>query len=355
MKKIAYIVLASILLLIGASTASHLLVLNSQDVYFGVGTYASASDLAASESEKDGVVQKTDGKSELAVTVMAITANRDGKILKCEIDCVGAAIGYSDTGAVSASPTYMTKRELGYDYGMSKYGIYSDFDGDGRVLEWFEQADAFKSVVVGKGLDEVEALLAEGGRGNSELITAGCTIAVSDFIYAFDNARKNLKLTEAKTEDEIALGIYTASAKLTDATADKGGSGEINVAIFGATVDNSGKVTSAMSDSVAYTAAFDNTGKPASDSSATIKCKRELAYDYGMSVYGIYSDLNGDGVVLEWFEQADVFDSKVVGLTSAELPSLVLDTGYGKDILTTAGCTINVSDFVKSANKALAD
>ena len=110
-----------------------------------------------------------------------------------------------------------------------------------------------------------------------------------------------------------------------------------------------------MSDSVAYTVSFDTAGKPAADSSASIKCKREMGYAYAMSVYGIYSDLNGDGIVLEWFEQADVFDSKVIGLTKADLPTLVLDTGYGKDILTASGCTINVSDFVKSANKALAD
>ena len=353
MKKIAYIVLASIILLLGASLASHLIVLNSQDVYLGVGTYASASDTAASESEKDGEIVKVDGKGELAVTAIAITVGRDGIITECKLDSINAAISYTDTGLGKAAANYMTKRELGYDYNMSKFGIYSDFDGDGRVLEWFEQADAFESVVVGKHIDEVDALLAEGGRGSEELITAGCTIAVSDIIHAFDEAKKNLKLTEAKLDDKLTLGIHAAGKIISDASATSSGSGEINVSIFGATLDADGKITSGMSDSVAYTAAFDTAGKPVSDSSASIKCKRALGYGYAMSVYGIYSDLNGDGKVLEWFEQADIFDSKVVGLDKNTLPEIIFEDGYGKEVLSTAGCTINVYDFVKSAKKAL--
>ena len=69
-----------------------------------------------------------------------------------------------------------------------------------------------------------------------------------------------------------------------------------------------------------------------------------------MSVYG--TDLNGDGTVKEWYEQADAFDAACAGLDKDGIAALAIETGYGAETLQTAGCTIHVSDMVKAAVKA---
>ena len=69
-----------------------------------------------------------------------------------------------------------------------------------------------------------------------------------------------------------------------------------------------------------------------------------------MASYG--KDLNGDGTVKEWFEQAAAFDAACKGKTAAEISALAVETGYGVEDLQTAGCTINVSNMIKAAVKA---
>ena len=68
-----------------------------------------------------------------------------------------------------------------------------------------------------------------------------------------------------------------------------------------------------------------------------------------MSAYG--TDLNGDGTVKEWFEQAAAFDAACIGKTAAEIASLMADNNYGVADLQSAGCTILVTGFVKAASK----
>ena len=66
-----------------------------------------------------------------------------------------------------------------------------------------------------------------------------------------------------------------------------------------------------------------------------------------MAAYG--TDLNGDGVVKEWNEQAAAFDAACVGKTAVEIEALVGADGYGVADLQTAGCTMAVSGFAKAA------
>ena len=342
MKKLACIVLAAVLLFLGASLASHLIVINNQDVYLGVGYTASASDIAASTD--------TAGKSELSLTAMAITVNRAGVILNCEVDAVQAQVSYTNTGVITASADYKTKYELGDSYGMGSNPYASDNDGDGVILEWYKQADAFEKTVEGKHLDEINALIAEG---NNELISADCTISVSDFVKAFDEARKNLKLVEASPDNNVAFAIRTTAGTPVDATDAASGYVELQSDIFAATVDAAGKITAAHSDTVTCKVSVDTAGKPALDTEASIQGKRAMGFDYGMSTNPYSQDNNGDGVILEWFEQADVFDAKVVGHDEASLITLVNESYYGNADVQTSGCTINIYSFIATAKKAL--
>ena len=69
-----------------------------------------------------------------------------------------------------------SKRELGANYGMVNYG--------GAAKEWFEQADAFNALCVGKTATEIKALCAADNYGTEEVKTAGCTILVNGLTKA---------------------------------------------------------------------------------------------------------------------------------------------------------------------------
>jgi len=124
----------------------------------------------------------TDGKSEFAITGAAVSFDKDGKVVSCELDAADIAVKYTAAGKAVPVSDFATKRELGDRYGMKAAGAKA---------EWYEQADAFEKVVEGKTVDEIKRLVAEGGRGVDEVITAGCTISVEDFVKAIEKAAKN--------------------------------------------------------------------------------------------------------------------------------------------------------------------
>ena len=81
------------------------------------------------------------------------------------------------------------------------------------------------------------------------------------------------------------------------------------------------------------------------DTAATFKTKMELGSAYGMAGK---VDNNDDGVMLEWFEQADAFAKYVVGKTGAEIKALQTKEAKGHQIsvdeeLLKAGCTIQIT------------
>ena len=54
----------------------------------------------------------------------------------------------------------------------------------GAAKEWFEQADAFNALCVGKTATEIKALCAADNYGTDEVKTAGCTILVNGLTKA---------------------------------------------------------------------------------------------------------------------------------------------------------------------------
>ena len=102
------------------------------------------------------------------VTYAAVTVDANGKIVACELDTASNTVNFTTDGKAVANNEFKTKYELGNDYNMVKYG--------GSAKEWFEQADAFEKVVVGKTLDEVKALVVNGDKGTDEVLTAGCRL-----------------------------------------------------------------------------------------------------------------------------------------------------------------------------------
>ena len=146
---------------------------------------------SSSGSVKNGTYIKTvsqsdagdsEGKTEFAFTSAAVSFDKNGKVISCELDAADIAVEYTSDGKAVPVSDFATKRELGDRYGMK---------AGGAKAEWYEQADTFEKVVEGKTTEEIKKLVGDGGRGTDEVISAGCTISVEDFVKAIEKAAKN--------------------------------------------------------------------------------------------------------------------------------------------------------------------
>ncbi len=297
------------------------------DLKFGLGVYTDVSKATDASDDKDG-----EGK--IAMTAAAVTVDAAGKIVSCVLDVAEYTVKYDLNGKAIANGEFKTKYEQGNSYNMKTYG--------GATLEWFEQADAFETVVAGKTLDEVKALVAEGNKGTDEVVNAGCTIMVNDFVLAIEKAYNNAADSKITAENTLKLGVFTEQT-LKDATEEKAGQNKLATTFYAAGVDASGKVVAASSDCVEVAFTFDFVGTSTYDLTKAVASKKEQGDGYNMKTYG--------GAALEWYEQAAAFDASTVGKTAAEITALMGDDNYGNADLKAAGCTILVNGFVKAASK----
>ena len=298
----------------------------TETLKLGLGIYTTATATDATE-DKDGQGQATS-------TIAAVVVDNEGKVVKAFIDCADNKVGYTFEGKAVANEAFTTKYEAGADYNMVAYG--------GATAEWFEQADAFCALIVGKTAEEILALVAEDNKGTEEVVNAGCTIYVSEFAKAVEKAIANATEANVTAENTLKLGVYT-SQTTTDANEDKAGSNKVATTAFVAAVDAEGKVVAATTDAVEVTFGFELDGTTTYDAASAILTKREQGDDYGMKAYG--------GSAKEWYEQADAFAAACVGKTAAEIADLMAEDYKGVEELQTAGCTIYVSDFVGAAVK----
>ena len=299
---------------------------SAASVKFGAGVYVSAPSATDATEDKNG-------SGKLDVTVAAVTVDADGKIVSCALDTASNTVGFTAEGKAVANDGFMTKYEFGADYNMVAYG--------GAVKEWFEQADAFEAIVVGKTLDEVKALVAEGDKGTEEVVNAGCTIMIGEFVGAIEKA---YNAAAAEVASDAVLNVKIATEQTcADADEDKDGSNKVSVYTFAAAEDAEGKVISASSDCVEVSFTFDANGASTLDTTKDVVSKKEQGDAYGMVAYG--------GAAKEWYEQAAAFDSACVGKTATEIASLIAEDGKGTEEVQSAGCTIYVTGFVKAASK----
>ena len=293
----------------------------------GLGVYTATPTTADASEDKEG-------QGKVAITAAVITVDAEGKVVACQLDTADLTVKFTADGKAVANDGFKTKYEQGKDYNMVTYG--------GAAKEWFEQADAFEAFVVGKTLDEIKALVAEGNKGNSDVIAAGCTIMIHEFVAAIDKAFANLTDSAATAESALKLGMNVEQTTA-DATEEKDGSNQVETTIFAAAVDAEGKVLVAASDCVQVKFTFTAAGASTLDTTKAISSKRELGANYGMVAYG--------GATKEWFEQADAFNALCVGKTATEIKALCAADNYGTDEVKTAGCTILVNGLTKAAAK----
>ncbi len=331
MKKLLSIVLSILMIISFASLAG---CGKAETLKFGLGLVSYIESAKSADGE-------TDGSAGATSTIAAVLVDGEGKIVKCVIDTIAPTLSFTSKGEFVQAGDFATKYEAGTNYGMVAYG--------GAKKEWFEQVDALTALVVGKTIQDVKALVATDGKGNDDVVTAGCTIIITDFITAIEKAVNNAADSAATADDTLKLGVIATQTGSKNATAEAEGVNEVDITVT-ATALKDGKVTAAKTDAIQVVVNFNNKGVPSTKAEATITTKLEAGENYGMAKYG--QDLNGDGTVKEWFEQAAAFDAACVGKTADEISALAVDTGYGVDSLQTAGCTMNVSDMIKAAVKA---
>ena len=293
----------------------------------GLGVYTNVSKAASADADNDG-------QGKVAVTAAVITADAEGKVVACQLDTADLTVKYTAEGQAVANAGFKTKYEQGKDYNMVAYG--------GAAKEWFEQADAFETLVAGKTLAEIKALVAEGDKGTDEVVNAGCTIMINEFVGAIEKAFANLADTEATASTALKLGMNVEQSTK-DATDEKDGQNQVETTIFAAAVDAEGKVVAAASDCVQVKFTFNAKGESTYDLTKAVSSKREQGDKYGMVAYG--------GAAKEWFEQADAFNALTVGKTASEITALCAADNYGTDEVKTAGCTILVNGLTKAAAK----
>ncbi|MDD5901686.1 MAG: hypothetical protein PUC73_12425 [Lachnospiraceae bacterium] len=330
MKKLLCVSLCATMVLAAAGCKKET---KEETLKFGLGVYNNISQASNAEADANG-----QGKINSAIAV--VTVDAAGKIVACQLDTSQIAVAYTAEGKAVANESFATKYELREGYNMK---------GSSAIgKEWYEQVDALETVICGKTLDEVKALVAEGNTGTDEVVNAGCTIKIHELVGAIEKAYNNAVASEATASCTLKVGADTAQS-CTDATEEKDGQNQLSTTIFAAAVDAEGKVVAATSDCVQVKFSFDAKGASTFDLTKEFRTKKEQGTDYGMSAYG--SDKNGDGVVKEWNEQAAAFDAACLGKTVEEIKALQGDDNYGNADLQTAGCTITVDGFVKAATK----
>ncbi len=301
----------------------------AEPLKIGLGTVSYVEKLTNADADTDGTGTTTS-------TFAAVLLDSEGKIVDCAIDCASYTQSFTSKGKFVEAGEIKTKYEQGKDYGMVAYG--------GATKEWFEQADAFAATAKGKNLEEIKALVATDGKGSADVVAAGCTIYVSDFVKALEKAIANAKESQATTGDKLNLAVVSTQTGSKDATEEAAGVNEIDATVSAAAVNADGKVTAAVIDALQSVISFDITGKAATAANTEIKTKAEQGDNYGMVAYG--------GAKKEWYQQADEFSKACIGKTADEISKLAAEDGKAVADIQTAGCTIYVTDIVKAAVKA---
>ena len=289
------------------------------------------------------------GTAQVDATVAAVVTDAEGKIVVCRIDVAQNKTTIAD-GVASVVTEFKTKMEKGDAYGMAGK---VDNDGNGVMKEWYDQVYAFEAHVVGMTGAEVAAMGTELVNGHyistdAELLAAGCSMQITDFMEAVAKACEDAQGMTFTTAKEFTLGVAADSFDdgSSNATAEADGTVKMYT-YFAATVIAEGKILAALNDAIQPTVGFNAAGEI---TAKTYKgTKRELKEGYNMSTYGANMDPNGDGKVLEWYQQSEAFSKHVVGMTGAEVAAMETKANSINYQMTTdeallaAGCTIQIT------------
>ena len=163
---------------------------------------------------------------------------------------------------------------------------------------------------------------------------------------------------DKEADYKLGMGVEVSTSSSTNATAEKAGNAQVDATVAAVVVDKDGKIVACRLDAVQNKIAVSATGELTATFGDTKRCLKE---EYGMGGKPYSPDNDGDGRVLEWYEQSLAFSKHVVGMTAAEVAAMTTKTANDHEISTdetllAAGCTIQITGIkavvAKSANNA---
>lgn len=292
------------------------------------------------EAWKTGLAIQTETKAgdkagEIHSIAAAVLLDEDGRIVQVVVDELEGKITTKDDGAVTVAEDLRTKRQkTDEEYPMSAVSSIGK--------SWIEQADAFGEYLMGKTAEEVRKVETDSdGYAKDADLLSGCTIKVDGYREAVAVACAQAKAMGAAEGDSLALGMETADiSKILQATADKDAVPRLNVTAAALTVNESGRVTSAICDVAEPSLTVNSKGMVAGD--GEVKSNHVLGDDYGMR--------EASALGKEWYEQSDGYASYLKGKTAEEIEKISSD---GSDADLASMCTINTAKMQKAVLRAL--
>ncbi|MBR0354695.1 MAG: hypothetical protein IJK35_04945 [Oscillospiraceae bacterium] len=288
-----------------------------------------------------------ENNAQVDATVAAVVLDKDGKIVAAKIDVAQSKMDVTN-GQVNTEQTFLSKKELKEDYGMSKIG----------AKEWYIQAEAFEQYLIGKTGAEVsgmETVVNDSGHTvtTDEALYASCSISIGDFIEAVAKACNDEQGKSFQSDGSFKLGlaVNTKSDESTAATAENDGVVKMYTEFGAVVVGADGKILAAVTDATQPQISITAAGQIGE--TKFNGTKRELKEGYNMVAYS--------NATLEWYEQAKNFTDFAVGKTAAELQGVetkVNDEGHMvfADEALYASVSISIDGMtavlVKAANNA---
>ena len=336
--------------------------ISTDDALLSAGCTMQITGIQAVLAESAGYAEYTLGlgivfgditNAQINATIATVVTDANGVIVSCKIDAVQNKYKIEDEVSFT---NLLTKKELGFNYNMAAYGTPNYGT---TVKEWFEQAAIFEQYVVGKTAAELEALEYQEVNNHwiskdEDLLSAGCTIQIGEFVNAVVKACNDEQSTKFYSDGKFTLGLGVNNADNGTTGDDFEATVKMNID-YAATVVVDGKIVAALNDAAQPQATIVEGEVTAT---AKLISKRDLKEGYNMAAFG--SDNNGDGIVLEWYKQSAAFSNYIAGLTSAEVEGLetaevnnhLISTD---DALLSAGCTMQITGIMAVVVEAVAD
>ena len=285
--------------------------------------------------------------TQATVNVAVAAFDNAGKIVNARLDVVQIPLTVTGEGEAAVAgintaknPELLSKVELGLDYNMKGASFIKK--------EVYEQIESFADFVVGKTIDDVVAATVNPGHSKdgtpvAEGLEGQVTISVDDFEAALKDAYEN-KVASKVSGANAGVGIFV----------EMYGANELTTYIAGALTNKKGEVEAAQLDNVVFPLTVNAEGKADLAESkyvvnGEIISKKKLGTGYGMA--GIV-DADGDGVKLEWNEQAAAIEGFVVGKDAAAISAMTYTDGKNAD-LTAVDATIKVESIMKAVAEAV--
>lgn len=291
--------------------------------------------------------------AQVDTTIVAAAFDKDGKVVKIEIDNAQSKVSYDKDMQVATdlNAENKTKVELGDEYGMKKASTIGK--------EWNEQAKALGDWMVGKSIDEIKAMKTKKKDDHHPAVpdeadlASTVTMNVSDFIEGVTEAYDNAVDVQAGAE-KLGLGTDISIAKSKGLSSKDGQEvlpvAEVNTVMVVTAFNKDGKVAGTIIDNAQTKVNFDKDGKVTSDKNAEIKTKVELGDEYGMK--------KASSIGKDWYEQAKALGDWMVGKSVDEIKGMKTKQkdeahpAVPDEADLTSSVTISVQDYIAGLVKS---